>query len=192
MINRETWLNKAITALRPTFKAQGQTIPANIRVTCGWPSKSAGRSSKRRIGECWADTASKDGTIEIIVSMVLDDPIQVLDVLTHELVHAVVGLDCGHKGPFRKLALAVGLTGKMTATVAGDELRATLETISAKLGDYPHATIDFSNRKKQSTRMIKAQCIDSDCGMIFRASAKWLEVNGSFDCPICHSDCEIG
>jgi|TARA_R110000823_G_scaffold101164_4_gene217469 hypothetical protein len=187
--NRETWLTQGITALRPTFKKAGYDIPENIRVTCGWPSKSAGRSSKRRVGECWHPDASEDQTIEMIISMVISDPIEALDILAHELVHATVGNEAGHKGPFKACALAIGLTGKMTATVAGPELFETLKTISAKLGEYPHATIDFDNRKKQSTRMIKVRCRSNDCGMIFRTSQKWLLENGSdqFDCPICHA-----
>tara|TARA_R110000751_G_scaffold140736_1_gene244426 strand:- start:163 stop:756 length:594 start_codon:yes stop_codon:yes gene_type:complete len=187
-INRETWLNEAITLFRPLFTAAGHTIPENIRVTCGWPSKSAGRSSKRRVGECWSPVASEDATHEIIVSMVISDPIEALDILCHELVHATVGVECGHKGEFRKLAIKLGLTGKMTATVAGPELFKQLETMSAKLNEYPHAKIDFANKTKQSTRMIKVECIDQDCGMVFRTSRKWLEANGSdqFDCPICH------
>jgi hypothetical protein len=186
-MHRETWLNNAITQFKPVFKTVDAELPANIRVTCGFPSKSAGRSSKQRIGECWSDKASADQTIEVIISMVLDNPIRVLDVLCHELVHAAVGTECGHKGEFRRVARALGLEGKLTATEAGAELTAKLEIIAAKLGDYPHAAIDFSNRKKQTTRMLKIKCLEHECGMVFRTSSKWVELNGSnvFQCPIC-------
>jgi hypothetical protein len=83
--------------------------------------------------------------------------------------------------------LALGLTGKMTATVAGETLTKQLKTIIKKLGKYPHSAIDFSNRKKQSTRMVKVTCADVECGMIFRTSAKWIETSGgALACPICH------
>jgi len=191
-MNRETYLENAIAELRPLFKAQGATIPKKVRVTCGWPSKSAGRSSKRRIGECWSADASGDKTVEVIISMVIDQPLAALDILTHELVHAAVGNECGHKGPFRKLALALGLTGKMTATVAGETLTKELKAIVKRLGRYPHSSIDFSSRKIQSTRLLRAKCCDTDCGMIFRTTSKWLEIRGALDCPICHTICEVG
>jgi predicted RNA-binding Zn-ribbon protein involved in translation (DUF1610 family) len=191
-MNRETWLNKAIIQFKPIFKAVDAELPDNIRVTCGFPSKSAGRSSKQRIGECWSDKASADQTVEVIISMVIDAPISVLDILCHELVHASVGTGCGHKGEFRRLARALGLEGKLTATHAGTELLAKLEIIAAKLGDYPHAKIDFSNRKKQTTRMLKIKCLEPECGMVFRTSSKWIERNGGnvFQCPICGSAAE--
>ena len=47
--NREAWLQAATTALRAHFTAQGYTIPANVRSTCGWPSKSATARKKRRM-----------------------------------------------------------------------------------------------------------------------------------------------
>ena len=187
--NRETWLNQAIIQMRPMFKQAGAPLPLNVRVTCGFPSKSAGRSSKQRVGECWSADVSGDQTIEIIVSMVIDDDLRALDILAHELVHAAVGLKCGHKGPFKTVALKIGLTGKMTATVAGPGLPATLKTISANIGPYPHAAIDFSDRKRQTTRMVKVVCADigGDCGMVFRTTRKWVEhADGGMLCPACH------
>lgn len=183
--NRETYLEAAIDELRPMFKANNYPLPKKIKVTCGWPSKSAGRSSKQRIGECWDKSASPAGNVEMIISMALDDTIQVLDVLTHECVHAAVGNACGHKGPFRTLAIALGLEGKMTATTAGPELTKKLNAIKKTLGKYPHSAIDFSNRKKQSTRMLKITCGDDECGMIFRTSAKWAQ--NDLSCPVCGS-----
>jgi len=187
--NRETFLETAVDQeLRPMFKEAGYPLPKKIKVTCGWPSKSAGRSSKQRIGECWDKSASKVGNVEIIISMALDNTAQVLDVLIHECVHAAVGNACGHKGPFRTLAMTLGLEGKMTATTAGVELSKKINAMKKRLGKYPHSAIDFSNRKKQSTRMIKVTCVDDDCGMVFRTSKKWVEYSGGgMDCPICHT-----
>jgi len=194
--NRETYLNQAITQFRPLFKRVNAPIPApeKLRVTCGFPSKSAGRSSKQRIGECWSSNASADGTTELIVSMVLDDDIRVLDVLCHELIHAAVGNECGHRGEFKRVAVALGMEGIMTATIAGAELRTKLEAISKKLGAYSHAAIDFSNRKKQTTRMIKVTCKETDgCGMIFRTSATWIAfTGGELSCPSCGEGTVIG
>jgi hypothetical protein len=191
---REQWLNQGMNKLKPVFKKAGFPLPDNIRITCGWPSKSAGRSSKRRIGECWDGAASEDNTIEVIVSMVLADPLEVMDVLTHELDHAAVGVKCGHKGAFKKCAVAIGLTGSssMVTASAGPELTEKLEKIIKQIGPYPHATIDFDNRKKQTTRMVKVECNDAGCGMVFRTSNKWIEESaGQLSCPICQGETTI-
>jgi hypothetical protein len=195
--NRETYLENAITELRPLFKQHGFAIPKMVKVTCGWPSKSAGRSSKRRIGECWDKNASADKkTTNIIISMVIDSPLEALDILCHELVHAAVGCEHGHKGPFKTLARAIGLEGKLTATTAGPELEKHLKDIVKTLGTYPHSKIDFDSRKKQTTRMIKVSCVNNDnsqdpCGMIFRTSSKWVFENALM-CPSCGGPVKIG
>ena len=72
------------------------------------------------------------------------------------------------------MALAIGLEGKMTATTAGDALKALLQAIVKRLGDYPHEELDISNRKKQTTRMMKVECSDICCGFSFRASRKQI------------------
>jgi hypothetical protein len=198
--NRETYLGNAITELRPLFILHGFPIPKLVKVTCGWPSKSAGRSSKRRIGECWDKTASADKkTINIIISMVIDSPLEALDVLAHELVHAAVGNECGHRGPFKTLARAIGLEGKLTATTAGPELEKHLKGIVKTLGKYPHSKIDFDARKKQTTRMIKVECqniVNENCGMIFRTTRRWVDAierhEMHFNCPICGGPCNHG
>lgn len=52
----------------------------------------------------------------------LTEPLTILATLVHELVHTAVGTRVRHRAPFRRLALAVGLRGRMTATVAGPAL----------------------------------------------------------------------
>jgi hypothetical protein len=52
--NREQWLATATTAPRARFDFIGDTIPDNVRSTCGFPSRLA---LSRRIGECWSDSA---------------------------------------------------------------------------------------------------------------------------------------
>lgn len=88
----------------------------------------------------------------------------------------------GHKGNFTRIARAIGLEGKMTATHAGEALGRILADVAADLGDYPHAALTpaLSGVKKQSTRMIKVVCPED--GYIVRTTAKWLEV-GMPSCP---------
>ncbi len=177
-MNRETWLIDAAERLNATvFLAALASAPENVRYSCGWPG---GGDRNTRIGECWYEGSSADSTIEIFISPVISDAVQVLDILAHEMIHAIHPT-AGHKGPFRKLALAIGLTGKMTATTAGPELTAKLENIAAELGAYPHGSMSpGSGRKKQTTRMIKAEC--AECGYTLRLSRKWAENVGAV-CP---------
>ena len=81
---------------------------------------SAGQRGKR-IGECWSDLASADGAFEIFIVPGIDDAARIAGILTHELVHAAVGLKAGHGAVFAKAARALGLEGKMTATTEGPE-----------------------------------------------------------------------
>lgn len=184
-LTREEWLNRAGARLKPHFKAAGFAIPANVRITCGWPSTHATSRKTLRIGECWADSASDDKSFEIFISPLLDKHEQVMATLAHELVHATVGLKAGHKAPFKKCALAIGLEGKMTATKAGAVFKQWLTDNADKLGTYPHAKLNPSAQKssepKQTTRMIKCTC--DECGYIARTSSKWLADAGAPFCP---------
>lgn len=147
-ITREQWLTRAGIALeRKFFKANGYDLPEKIRVSCGFP-----RGSSKAIGQCWDTVVSADETYEIFICPTQAEPIRVLDILLHELIHASVGIKAGHKGPFRKLAKEFGLEGKMTATAvtAGSELHGRLAAISEKLGDYPHAAM---TKKRKPTKL---------------------------------------
>lgn len=178
---REDWLNRLAKAMAPKFKSLGHELPS-YRVSCGFPS--TGRKSKR-IGECWSSLCSKDSHFEIFIHPSEDDPMTVVAILAHELIHAAVGLDQKHGGNFKKVALAIGLTGKMTATVAGAEFEAYIEPLLKKVGPYPHSSLSSngasSKGPKQSTRLTKVCC--ADCGYIARVTNKWIESVGAPICP---------
>lgn len=179
-MTREEWLAAAVAAMRPWFAAEGTPLPEAVRASCGWPSRKGLSASRRRIGECWDPKASAAGASEIFISPCLAEPARVLDVLVHELVHAAVGVSHGHRGPFRRLAKALGLEGRMTATHAGPQLAARLNALAEKLGPYPHGALDRSAfGRKQNTRMHKAIC--PACGFTMRVAAKWA----GYGLPVC-------
>ena len=150
---REGWLKHAVELMRPWFTEQGHEIP-ELYVSVSFPV-TGGRSGKR-IGEC--HYTSKDGKPHILVHPYLDDPVKVLDVVLHELVHATLGGEAGHGAAFKQLATELGLTGKMTATEATDELREVLEDMVRRgLGPYPHSALQ-KYVPKQTTRQIKVRC----------------------------------
>lgn len=181
-VTREEWLENAVEALRPLFReVTGRELPP-VRVSAGFPG---GGSARKRVGECWATFTATDKISNIFISPVLDDEVEVLATLAHELVHALDNCKSGHKGAFSKIAKAIGLTGKMTATVAGDELRELLVEIAAELGDYPHGKVTLgSSIKKQSTRMLKVEC-PSGSGYLVRMTRTWLDTFGAPICPCC-------
>ena len=171
---REQWLNGAVKELEPELTKQANLLAGkythfhkqlpSIKVSVAQPTRG------KAIGTCWRDKASSKGYYEIFISATEDDPMRVLDILTHELCHAMDRLISKHGTPFKRLAYAMGLTGKPTATEASNEfIEKYKPIIESKLGDYPHAKMNLeSSTKKQKTRLLKATC--SDCDFNFRVS----------------------
>jgi hypothetical protein len=178
-VTREQWLGNFIAEIRPVFTGHKFPLPDKIRVTCGFPSKHARSAKKRRIGEHWSPKASGDGTHEIFISPVIDDPVEAIGVLVHELCHAATDGD-GHQGRFPAAAKALLLDGKPTATVVGDRFKSEFGALIDSLGQYPHARLNVNDKPKQATRLLKACC--PDCGYTIRVTQKWASV-GLPTCP---------
>lgn len=174
---REEWLHALAERVAPSL---GIPCPA-VRLSVGFPGGRGGKTGKR-IGECWSPDAAADGRAAIFISPTIADAATAAHVLVHEMIHAAVGVKSGHRGPFRRMALAVGLTGKMTATQATPELADKLAEIVDEIGPYPHAALNpaLSGKKKQSTRMLRVTC--PACEYTVRTTAKWLAV-GVPTCP---------
>jgi len=195
-LTREQWLELAVEKLRPLFKEVDVELP-RVRVSIGWPSKGGLKATGKVVGQCWKSTVAKDGVSQLFISPVLgEDQVQVLGILMHELVHASDDCESGHKGHFSKTARALGLKGKMTATVVEEdsELAERLAGFLEQLGDYPHSALDVfevekeRTRTKQTTRMLKLEC---PCdGYIARTTAKWLDELGAPRCP-CGMEMEL-
>jgi len=174
--NREAWLLAAMPALHKL--ATKAAVDAGLTildrpvpyVSVGWPKGARGKA----IGQCWLGGVDGERA-HLFLSPVLEDGCRVLDVLLHEIVHDLVGNVHGHKKPFGRLARACGLEGRLTATVAGEDLRAKLETIVKRLGHYPHIPLaDTTGAGRQKCRQRKWVC--PSCGQIIRAASDDLEV----------------
>ena len=186
-MNREEWLIQVSAGMAPWFAALDCPLP-HVRMAVGFPS--TGRRG-RRIGECWTGRASKDGAFEIFIRPDQDDAITVAAILAHELTHAAVGLEAKHGPRFAKVAKAIGLEGKMTATVPGDTFKRNVASILETVGPLPHGRLDLavsSAAPKQTTRLIKAEC--DTCGYTVRVSRKWIDEVGAPHCPL-HGEMEI-
>ena len=181
-LDREAWLTEAAGLILDELIAPHCELPTRpYRISVGFPS---GKVS-RVVAQCWVSAASADGTNEIFVSPTVDDSLEVLAAVVHELVHYTDDCQSGHKGHFARVARQVGLVGRLTATTAGDGLVRSLQQYVDLLGQIPHAKITPSKSgiKKQGTRMIKVAC--TGCYFSFRATQKNIDKIRRHDCPAC-------
>ena len=113
-------------------------------------------------------------------------PAQIAAILAHELVHAAVGIPAGHGKAFKRIAVGLGLVGRMTATTPGDAFLAAVAPILVAAGPLPHARLNTGSEttrpRKQATRLLKCEC--GTCGYTVRTARKWLETAGAPLCPI--------
>ena len=155
---RESWLEDAVRHLEPVFSKAGYAIPP-VRVSCGFPASSSPRTT---LGQCWPRERSGGGVNEIFISPKLDDPVQLLDTLVHELCHAVDDCFSGHGEDFKGIAQTVGLEGPARMAHATEELMVRLMMISQELGPYPHQAIVFPPPRPSNASRNKAKC--GQCG----------------------------
>lgn len=178
---REEYLNAFIEKARPHFERVNAPLPSNVRVAVGFTSRGM---KGTRIGECWSDDASADGHFEIFIKPTLTDTARICDVLTHELIHAAVGLDAGHNQHFKRVSVSLGLTGKATATVAGHDWYSWALPIISELGEMPYGALTGEHstaRKKQETALLKLEC--PVCGFLARSTKKWISRHSHLNCP---------
>ena len=167
-ITREEWLNKMAEHLQVRFAIKGFIFERQYRISCGLPSKGAFNKCGRVVGECWASGASKDGANEIFISPTQDDSNEVVGILCHEMIHAWDDCKNGHRKTFSQCSKAMGLEGKPTSTVVGKELASyiNLGIDRMGIGEYPHQEMDYTPKKKQSTRLLKIECINDNCAVL--------------------------
>jgi hypothetical protein len=170
--SREEWLNVVLHKhIAKLLKVKaGVVLPADAKVSVGFPG---GGSARKRIGECWPRSRSSIKVNEIFINPSITAPTLMIDVLVHEAIHAVDDCKNGHKAPFRRMALAVGLEGKMKSTHAGAELSKWIGEVLAAMPKIDYGSLDLSGRKVQSTRMLKLKC--DSCGYVVRTTQKWAE-----------------
>jgi len=178
-VNREEWLTANVEPLRTVFARAGGTLPASIRVSCGWASADARR--RGTLIECWAPQFSAQHVWESFVSPILDDSLAVVGALVHGLVHVCLG--ARHGWPFRHLARRVGLAGSVRSIELAPELEARVYAHIDKLGNYPHARIEVPDelaRLSEVGRYGRVEC--SECACFVLMTNRWLR----YGPPTCH------
>lgn len=191
-MTREQWLEKLIRKLVKEFDLD--VDPENVAVSIGFPSKGI---RGKAIGECWHSEAATDGRRHILIHPRLT-PEDIMHVLLHELIHASLPPTAKHGKPFKDVAVRCGLTGKMTATVPGEECKARLAKILASVEEFPRGRLTPTGQStagpKQTTRMLKVVC-PKGCGedgdvYTLRMTRKWLDAMGAPYCPDCQCQME--
>jgi len=177
---REAWLQKIIDIWRPYFLRLGHDLPTRIWISPGRPP------SSRWTGACYLGAASDDGNPHIFIHPVLSDSTRVAGVVVHQLCHVALG-NRSHGPPFRRLATAMGLVGKMTKTIEGPLFLAIMPATIDRIGPYPHPALRQLrrlDRKLARTRLVRVNC--AACGYLMRTTQRWLMVA----VPICpNPDC---
>ena len=105
---REYWLRQAAVFLLDHMQRCGLKNVA-VRVSCGWPSSGGLGVGKMTVGECFSPRICADGIPQIFISPRVAESVEVLGILLHELIHASVGNENGHKKVFSQAARACGL-----------------------------------------------------------------------------------
>ena len=134
---REGWLRAATAELGPYFASVGYPLPDDIRFAIAFTS--TGRKGKR-VGECWHASASDDARYEIFIRADIANPIDVLGVLTKELIHTTLPADAGHGRLFKEAALKIGLLA--AAQNSSSRAPVVAETRAVGDGAWPPASCE--------------------------------------------------
>lgn len=141
----EEWLDHAVNGLREHFAKLGHVVPP-VHLSCGYgPS---GFNPKRKRGNydgfCMQKKYSKDNVNVIYVAPHITEPVDIIYLLAHELIHAIDDVFSGHGATFKSIARDLGLSegGKVRYVDFVNTLKAFTE-IAEPLGRYPRSGITY-------------------------------------------------
>jgi hypothetical protein len=172
--NREAWLREAAEWICPSLPSK-----PSFRVSVG---QMTGKNSK--LGYCYSGTCAEDDIPQLFISSRLTDEPKVLEVLTHELIHAVVGTKCGHRGAFREVVdacpyLEPGGGRRYTATVPTEATNTLASEIVTAIGPYPHAALRLDKNRKPNA-WLQVRC--AGCGFTAKTTRKHLGSGSQLVC----------
>jgi hypothetical protein len=150
------------------------------------------------VGLCWVLGASANGSVRRIeIDRETSDTLKALEIVAHEVSHAILPEDTGHKGEFVDAVFGLFKLGAIpTSTSVTLEFTELIKSWLEKAGSYPYVKF-VDNRKKQTTRQIKFFCADVWCsgateksrqknqGTIFYVSSGVVSKVRDFTCPVC-------
>ncbi len=173
-MNRETWLkelaNSAISAIAQ--RVQYTEEETAVKLSCGFPAKQGKRNPVH--ASLVPPTNSDEFYAEIFVTPELSAKREVAGAVLPLLVAVVTG-DYRKHDAYRNAIRALGLNGSELPTWARE--------IVDNLPAYPHASLTLPEVKKQTTRLLKVECVP--CNYIARVSRATLDRLGTPVCPAC-------
>tara|TARA_R110002051_G_scaffold94181_1_gene163910 strand:+ start:1373 stop:1978 length:606 start_codon:yes stop_codon:yes gene_type:complete len=188
-LSRENYLIQTADIMRKSlFSPKGYKVP-KVELSISWATSGNRGKHGKTGGQCFAKRLHENNINQIIISpaysgSTIKGTLRILDILAHELVHAVDDLKSGHKKAFKDCATAIGLIGKMQSTEASKELNGWLrKNIVDKLGKFPHGKVSLPDDKKQTTRNIKVAC--DSCDFSFRTSKTNINSIYNWGCLAC-------
>jgi hypothetical protein len=144
-LTREDWLLRAVDTFRPLIKQiTGVDLPP-VHVSIGFGGTTYEKGVR---GVCWHTSTSADERNHIFISPEITDTAEVLATLLHELFHATLNNEDGHRGRFAEYMTRAGFLSPFTAAVPDISLTGELMVIAAELGEFPHAGLTVPSRKR--------------------------------------------
>lgn len=184
-MTREEWLKRAVRAMRPLLRK------ADIKMRAKWQVSVSLASSRSAIGQCWYEMASASGkTANIFVCPTVADPVDVLGVLLHEMIHAALPHGVHHGPKFAKACKQIGLEGKPTHATPGPALKSELARLAAFLGKYPHDPMTNIRGGKKGGKggYWPVYCSPADARYRVQVSQRAIDEFGPPTCPITGED----
>jgi len=162
----DAWLAEFVEFSRPWYSQVGVLLPYVVHIAAGWGYDNNRHAEGPHIpSHLVSGTSTEDGNPQIFVSPVLADDAAVAAAVHHQLVHTVFDPDPRHLAEFRDACRRIGLEGRPTEPVLGDELRGQLDAFIAEHGRYPAppmgvlvAPVVGTVPAKQTTRWVTVYC----------------------------------
>ncbi len=137
---QSAWLVDGMEMLRLDFAQIGEEFP-NTDIIVDYPQHNVSYSWLGMYIQQFSFSLERGDLSKQTQSYILINPtstsLRALDTLVHELVHAVVGAGEGHGDEFQRVAAAIGLDDRGTASSAEEALMQRLIEIRNILGPYP-------------------------------------------------------
>lgn len=141
----EEWLDHAVIGLREHFAKFGHVVPP-VQLSCGYSPD--GFNPKRKRGNydgmCMQKKFSKDSVNMIYISPHITEPMDIMYLLAHELIHAVDDVFSGHGATFKSIARDIGLNeGGKVSWINYLNTQKVFASISEPLGKYPRGGVTY-------------------------------------------------
>lgn len=135
--DRQAWLVRAVAPLREFARSQGLILPDRLAVRVGRPQLIDGVPAR---GECWPTASAPEAIPTVVVSDLLREPIEILGVLLHELIHTADDCASQHGTWFQTWSEHFGLLNS-PATIVGPGLKWRLRRLAWSIGPYPDSNV---------------------------------------------------